>query len=447
MNIQRIIIAVFFTQLAFTAAWAKDFTGNWQGTMKVNEAMSFELIFHIENKGEKYSATMDVPAQQQFGIPLDKVNITGVKVELGLTAAGINYSAQLIDHQLQGTYSQGALSVPLNLSKTEKVVQKAKRPQDPSAVPDYLIEQVSFVNESTGNSLAGTLTLPKGKVSHTVVLLSGSGPSTRDAVAFGHRIFAVLSDLLTKQGLAVLRFDDRGVAESQGDYKSATSLDFATDANAAVAFVKQHDKIKHTNVGFAGHSEGGLIGAVAASTNSDVDYFVSLAGPGTSGEQILIDQSYEIQKRLGIAAEKLTESDKAQRKIMAAIAADASTVELAQIMKKAGMAEKEIQQQLAQVDSPWFRTFVKTDPAGYLSQLTIPVFAVNGALDVQVLAKQNIAGIEKNVAEKYLTSKIYPQLNHLFQPATTGLPNEYVQIETTFSPKVAKDVAQWIKAI
>jgi len=415
--------------------------------MKVNEAMSFDLIFHLKHDGDKYSATMDVPAQQQFGIALDKVSIANNKVNLALTAAGIHYSAELIEEQLQGTYSQGALSVPLNLTKTNKVVKKAKRPQTPSETPDYILEQVSFVNNVGGHRLAGTLTIPKGKVDHTVVLLSGSGPSTRDSVAFGHSVFAVLSDLLTKQGLAVLRFDDRGVAESEGDYKSATSLDFATDANAAVTFIKQHDKLMHTNVGFVGHSEGGLIGAIAASTNDHVDYFVSLAGPGTSGKQILIDQSYEIQKRLGITPEKLAESDNAQRKIMTAIAQDASTAELKQLMKTAGMADKEIQQQLAQLDSPWFRTFVKTDPADYLSQLSIPVFAINGALDVQVLAEQNIARIEKYVADKYLTSKIYPQLNHLFQPATTGLPNEYVQIETTFSPQVANDVAQWIKSI
>jgi len=143
----------------------------------------------------------------------------------------------------------------------------------------------------------------------------------------------------------------------------------------------------------------------------------------------------------------LAESDKSQRAIMQAISNDANIEQLTKIMAKLGLNEQQIKQQLGQLNTDWFRTFVKTDPKEYLSQLTIPVLALNGSLDVQILAKQNIAGINESVDAQYLTTKVYSGLNHLFQPATTGLPTEYGQIEMTFSPEVVTDVATWIKAL
>jgi len=446
MQTVKIIIAVILVQLSFTT-WAQGVVGDWQGDMQVNDALSMKLVFHIKAIDGKYSASFDVPAQHQYDMPFDVVEINDKRVLLKFTKAGIEYSGELIDKQIKGSYRQASFSTDFNLSPVLEVAPKVQRPQEPKAKPSYQIEQVSFLNIETGHKLSGTITSPKGKISHTVILLSGSGPSTRDSVAFGHRIFAVLSDLLTKQGLAVLRFDDRGVGESEGDYKSATSLDFATDANAAVNFVKQHQRLQHSLVGFAGHSEGGLIGAVAATQNKQVDYFVSLAGPGTSGEQILIDQSYKIQKLMGMDEKALAESDKSQRAIMQAISNDANIEQLTKIMAKLGLNEQQIKQQLGQLNTDWFRTFVKTDPKEYLSQLTIPVLALNGSLDVQILAKQNIAGINESVDAQYLTTKVYSGLNHLFQPATTGLPTEYGQIEMTFSPEVVTDVATWIKAL
>ena len=446
MQTIKILIALLSLQLSFSTC-AQNVTGDWQGEIQVNDALSMQLVFHIKEVDGKYSASFDIPAQHQYELPFDIVKINGNELQLKFTAAGMEYSGKLIDNQLKGHYQQSNFSTDFNLVPVTEAAPKLKRPQEPKVLPSYQVEQVSFLNSITDDKLSGTITAPNGNISHTVILLSGSGPSTRDSVAFGHRIFAVLSDLLTKQGIAVLRFDDRGVGESEGNYKTATSLDFATDANAAVHFIKQHPTLKHTQVGFAGHSEGGLIGAAAASQNRQVDFFISLAGPGTSGEQILIDQSYKIQQLMGMDDKSLAENDKKQRAIMKAIANDASIAQLTDILQKQGFNEKQIKQQLGQLDSNWFRTFVKSQPSKYLTQLTIPTLAINGSLDVQIIADQNIAGINRHVNSKYLTTKIYAGLNHLFQPATTGLPTEYGQIEMTFSPEVAMDVANWIKAL
>jgi len=451
----KVLFKILFTiwllamLLNSVVAKASDFNGRWQGELRINDAMSVELVFNIAKKGNTYTATMDVPGQQQFDVPFDKVNVTGQAIELKLSGAGIKYHGKLGENVIKGTYSQNGAEFTLNMQRAEKVTmqkaQKAKpRPQERSSNVDYVIEDVTFVNLNGGHQLAGTLTIPKQEVRHTAVLLSGSGPSNRDSFAYGHKVFLVLSDLLTKQGIAVLRFDDRGVGKSGGDHQTATSIDFASDAQAAIAFVRQHKALAQSKVGFIGHSEGGLIAIIAAANNAPIDFIVSLAGPGTSGEQILIDQSQELQRIAGVPKTAMVENDKVQRAILRAVAQDKSREELKQLMATVGMNEQQIGQQLAQIDTPWFRTFVKADPAIYLPKINVPVLALNGGKDLQVVATTNIEGFKQHVKSDLLVTKIYDNLNHLFQPAKTGLPGEYAEIDITFSPKVAKDIAQWV---
>ncbi|WP_448547074.1 alpha/beta hydrolase family protein [Thalassotalea fusca] len=451
----KVLFKILFTIWLFAmllnslVANASDFNGRWQGELRINDAMSVELVFNVVRNGDSYTATMDVPAQQQFNLPFDTVKVEKHAIELALSAAGIAYTGKLTGDVINGTYAQSGAEFTLDMRRvTDVAIKQPKktkpRPQEPSSAVDYVIEEVTFSNPEGGHKLAGTLTIPKQKVSHTAVLLSGSGPSNRDSFAFGHKVFLVLSDLLTKQGIAVLRFDDRGVGKSEGDHKSATSIDFASDAQAAIAFVRQHKTLAQSKVGFIGHSEGGLIATIAAASHAPIDFMVSLAGPGTSGEQILIDQSREIHRLMGASEAVLKESDKAQRQILRAIVQDKSREELKQLMATAGMNDQQIGQQLAQIDTPWFRTFVKTDPAKYLPKINVPVLALNGGKDVQVLAEPNISGFKHHVKSNLLMAKIYDNLNHLFQPASTGLPNEYAEIDITFSPQVAKDIAQWV---
>lgn len=423
--------------------------GTWQGILNVNQALKIELLIHIIKDNNNYSATLDVPIQQQFGLVFDQVNVNEQGIDFILSAAGIRYKATLEQGKLVGTYYQGGGELPLVMSKNVNEAKVAKRvyPQTPTKEAEYLAREVFFDNQADNIRLAGTLTVPKQGANYVAVLLSGSGPSNRNQDIFGHQSFWVLADLLTKQGIAVLRYDDRGVSKSTGNFKSATSYDFAADAKAAIHYVRQLPEFKEAKAGFIGHSEGGLIGALAGVDNKEVDFFVSLAGVGTTGADILIDQSYALQKVLGVDEAKLQQSDKIQRSVMAAIVNKASAQEIKQLLVGAGLPEQAIKAQMPQITSPWFQAFVRYDPSLVLPKLKMPVFAVNGDLDLQVLAKQNIAGFEKLVNNKRITTKIYPGLNHLFQPAKTGLPKEYAEIEVTFSPQVAADVATWIKSL
>ncbi|TPH13382.1 alpha/beta hydrolase [Litorilituus lipolyticus] len=446
----KLLNFLFMTSLVLTTGNAianEPLIGSWQGNLAVSPTQSIALIFHFTQESDKLKATLDVPIQHQYGLAFNKSTLESDQLSLALDAANIQYQAKIIDGELIGTYSQGGFKAPLKLKPTTTVSKRKKKVQEVTDIAPYTIEQVSFPNTVDGHTLSGTFTSPKGAVKAIAILLSGSGPTTRDADVFGHKVFAVLADQLTRKGIAVLRFDDRGVGKSTGDFATATSADFATDANAAYQFLATQVRFKHSKIGFIGHSEGGLIGAIAAANNQKIDFFVSLAGPGTSGGQILIDQSYAVQKIRGLDSKKLQESDKVQRQIIHAIENGISSDELVTLMTSLNISQAQAETQSKQMTSPWFEFFINTNPKQYFKKLTMPVLALNGALDLQVIAKQNIDGITKAVDPLLLTSKIYPQLNHLFQPAISGLPEEYSKIDITFSEQVSADISQWIKAL
>lgn len=420
--------------------------GSWKGNLMISPDKSMEMIFHFNKIQSGIKATIDVPAQQQFGLEFNKVKIVDGKISLAMDMANMKYSATFKGKEIIGTYSQGAFKAPLNLVPVTKVALRKKKIQEVSDDVAYSVEQIQFASINGEHQLSGTLTSPSGPIKSVAILLSGSGPTTRDADVFGHKVFAVLADQLTRQNIAVLRYDDRGVAESSGDYSSATSKDFASDANAAYQFLASNSKFKNSNIGFIGHSEGGLIGAIAAAENPNVDFFVSLAGPGTTGAQIVIDQSFYIQKLRGIAKNVLEKDDKTQREIIGAIEKGITEKALVALLLKHEIPAAQAKAQAKQMTSPWFEYFLQTDPKKYLSQLDMPVLALNGELDAQVLANKNIAGIKQAVNPAKLTTKVYLGLNHLFQPATTGLPEEYSEIDITFSEQVSIDISQWIKS-
>lgn len=419
-------------------------SGSWKGNLAITPERSMELIFHFKKQNSGYTATVDVPAQKQFGLEFNSVKVSETGIELSLDAAHIKYSATISDTALIGKYSQGSFKAPLNLSRAEHVVTRPKKPQENFSNAPYTQEHLTFVNSTTNHSLAGTLTLPSTPYKAIAILLSGSGPTTRDGDAFGHKVLAVIADQLTRNGIGVLRFDDRGVGESTGNFSTATSQDFATDANAAYQFLINQQRFKEKKIGFIGHSEGGFIGAIASANNPNIDFLVSLAGPGTTGAEILIDQSFHIQKLRGVDPVVLEKSDKTQRSIMHAIQNNISEDALTALLKDNGVSSKHAAAQSKQLSSPWFQYFIKTDPKFFLSQLEMPVLALSGSLDSQVLAEKNIAGITTAVTNNKLTTRIYSGLNHLFQPAITGLPKEYATIDITFSTKVSDDISQWI---
>ena len=242
----------------FGLAFGQDITGTWNGVLKV-QGMQLRIVFHIDKANNGYKSTMDSPDQGAKGIPVNNTMLADNTVSLSITMAGIDYSGVLEGNNIKGTFKQGGMEIPLELTRGVVEKEPVKRSQDPKQPYPYHSEEVKFRNEGANITLAGTLTLPeKEGVFPVVVLISGSGPQNRNEEVFNHRPFLVLSDHLTRNGIAVLRFDDRGVGESEGDFSKATSADFAMDVMSAVAYLETRKEINKKKIGLF-HKRRGLL--------------------------------------------------------------------------------------------------------------------------------------------------------------------------------------------
>ncbi len=321
---------------------------------------------------------------------------------------------------------------------------------------------MTYQNEAAGIKLAGTLTLPTGdKPAPAVILVSGSGPQDRNETVVGHRPFLVLADYLTRRGIAVLRFDDRGVGGSEGDTLTATTPDVAGDVRAGIVYLKSRREIDPSRIGLIGHSEGGLVAPLVASDSQDVAFVVLLAGTGVPGDEILFRQGELILRAEGTDDETIAKWLPSQRKLVAILKEETDPAkrderlraELAERGAEALGTEEEQKQAIEStakvMQTAWFRYFVGYDPRPALRKVHCPVLAINGEKDLQVDPEQNIPPIEKALAEagnEDYTVRVFPGLNHLFQHCQTGAISEYGKIEETISPEVLAFVADWIAA-
>ncbi|MBW2962066.1 alpha/beta hydrolase family protein [Mesonia aestuariivivens] len=450
-----LILLLFTCQLSFT----QSIEGDWKGSLNV-QGTTLPTVFHIEKIDSSYTATMDSPKQNAFGIPLDEVKLTDNHLSITHAAAQLSYEATLVDDtHLEGTFEQRGFSISLNLEKfstEEKQTSAVKpnRPQTPMAPYAYRVEEVTFYNPKAKINLAGTLTIPQGKGKFpAVILISGSGPQDRNEEIFNHQPFKVLADHLTKNGIAVLRYDDRGTAASEGDFASATTFDFTDDAQAAIEYLKSRKEINKKKIGAIGHSEGGAIAPILASKNI-LDFIVLMAAPGLRGDLLLNLQRKKQEELLGINPEATQKrldifSEVYEVILDTSLTSEATEQQTLAVFEKhwKGMVpESKLAQINEQHNSEWLKTFIRFDPSPYLQKVNSGVLALNGEKDTQVPAKENLAAIEKSVQQssEKLTLKSYPKLNHLFQEATTGSVQEYEEIEQTISPKVLADISTWI---
>jgi alpha-beta hydrolase superfamily lysophospholipase len=453
--------------LFFQMTKAQDIAGSWQGALDI-QGTQLRIVFHIAKTADGYATKMDSPDQGAGGIPTDATTWEENTLTIKAASLGMQYSAQLKDGKLDGTFSQAGMNFPLKLEKKEGDSKPQPRPQDPKDFP-YQQEEVEFFNQKDDVTLAGTLTLPKDQsVNQVVILISGSGPQNRDAELLGginHRPFLVLSDYLTRQGIGVLRYDDRGVSESTGNYGTSTIEDFAKDAEAGVDYLKGRKDLQGVKIGLIGHSEGGLVAPIVGARNKKVDFIVMLAGPGIPIDELLIMQSELVSKAEGAPAEIVEAGTKVNKDIYDFLKKnkDQSTESLRpqvekifekgllyfpeEEQKKFRESGKTFEKEAQTVLSPWFLNFIRTTPADYLSKVKVPVLALNGTLDLQVPAEENLAAIEaalKKAGNKRVETLALEGLNHLFQKAKTGAVSEYGQIEETFHEPVMKRIANWI---
>lgn len=460
----RKIVFTLLTTLITTGIFAQDITGQWNGLLKVPGAQ-LRVVFNVTKTGTAFSATMDSPDQGAKGIPVTNTTFENGKVKFEITKAGIEYNGDLKNNEIIGTFKQGGQEFPMNLSRNAIEKATAKRPQEPLTPYPYYTEDVTFKNSKANISLAGTLSLPgKEGTFPVVILISGSGPQNRDEELLGHKPFLVIADYLTKNGIAVLRYDDRGTALSQGNFKTATTLDFATDVEAAIGYLKSRKEINKKKIGLIGHSEGGMIAPMVASKSKDVAFIVLLAGTGIKGDQLLLLQQKLIGKASGVSDADLQKNEITNRKAFDIVQQSTSVEQLkwdlaAHIKqtlkdnpdaeKPAGMSQDDfINLQVAQLATPWMQYFIKYNPAPTLEKVTCPVLALNGERDLQVPPKENLEAIKKALLKggnKKVTIKKLSGLNHLFQESTTGAPQEYATIEQTFSPTALTEILIWIK--
>ena len=444
---------------------AKKLSGAWSGTLKI-QSIQLRLVMNISiTETDSLIVTFDSPDQGAMNLPTSKVKLVNDSLFVSSKAISGKFDGKINEEvsSISGTWKQSGMSFPLTLERLEKRITM-NRPQEPKPPFPYRAKEVSFPNADGGFDLAGTLTIPEKDGRYPVaILITGSGPQNRNEELLGHKPFLVLADYLTRMGFAVLRYDDRGVGKSKGEFKTATSFDFATDAEAAVDFLKKRPEIDSTKIGFIGHSEGGLIAPIVASSRKDIAFIVLMAGPGLTGEQILLLQTALISRTEGQDEKTIKSTEKLSMDMYSVLkkiadntkASQKLSILIANFDKKNAkdtsyhpMAKTEINAQIESLTSPWFRCFLTLNPEEYLSKVKCPLLAINGSLDLQVPPKENLAAIEKALIfggnSTYVIEE-FPGMNHLFQTATTGSPSEYSKIEETISPEVLEFIGKWLQ--
>jgi fermentation-respiration switch protein FrsA (DUF1100 family) len=457
-----VFLAIFLTLNGNTiVAQQSDITGQWNGVLSV-QGINLRIVFHISKTADGYTSTMDSPDQGATGIPATTTTFDGSK--LSLAVRNIVYEGEFKTDSIAGTLKQSGMSVPMILKRESEEIKPPARPQEPKPPYPYRTKDVTFENKAAGVTLAGTLTMPAtGNKFTAVILITGSGAQNRDEEIFGHKPFLVIADYLTRRGIAVLRYDDRGTAQSTGDIRTATTADFAADVESAIAYLKTRKEINQKKIGLMGHSEGGVIAPMVAVRSKDVGFIVMLAGSGLRGDALLLLQEEAMYKVSGMTDDQIAGLLKINAKVFDKIVSAKEVLsqqELTDFMTSMkaeitaaipdgmGMTGDDyIKQFVEPISTPWMQYFLRYDPAPALEKVKCPVLAVNGSKDLQVPAKENLAAISvalKKGGNKKVTIKEYAGLNHLFQECTTGLPAEYVTIEQTFSPDVLKDLGDWI---
>lgn len=466
---KTILLAVVLLISTTAVAQQSKIVGTWLGSLNVG--MELRIVFHFKtSENGQITAELDSPDQGAKGIPVSKVILRRDSVLVELEALMARYEGKLLnDTAMSGSWSQGLARFDLALSKV-KEVPVANRLQTPKPPFAYQQEEVEFDNVMNSVHLAGTFTYPsEGGPFPTAILITGSGQQDRDETIAGHKPFLVIADHLTRNGMAVLRLDDRGAGKSTGDLTNATSADFANDIESALAYIKKHPKVDAKKIGLIGHSEGGLIASIVAARNHDIDFMILLAGPGVKGSDLLAGQAEAIVKTMGLTGEEAKQYRQLYQEVMHSAMTTADTSSgikqafdvyakwkqntPATVAAKIGMTSDEeakanLRSMVIGFQQSWMKYFLQSDPSSLLSKTNAKVLALNGEKDVQVLSAPNLAGIKSALQKggnRSHETKELKGLNHLFQTCKTCTTMEYGQLEETFAPAALQEITGWLK--
>ncbi len=433
--------------------------GGWDGSINVAGQV---IVIKLNFKGQ--GGTIDIPAQGARDLRMENFAVKGneVRFEMMPKPSTATFTGKVDGDKMSGAYEQAGYKGTWEASRQAAAAAAAPT----AAAKGYKEEEVTFKNGQY--TLAGTLSLPEGQGPHpAVVLISGSGAQNRDEEIFGFKPFAILADALTSKGIAVLRYDDRGIGGSTTGTMDDTSETYAADVSAAYDYLKTRPEINPKKIGLLGHSEGGIIAPMVAVNKGDVAFLVLLAGPGETGKDVIIAQAAAVAKSNGADQAAVDETRAKQTKVIDAVLTgeglDEVKAELVAQLKSAAeklpqsqrdalgdldeWAKKGAEGQLATLQGGWFKFFLTHDPAPVLQKVHAPVLALFGGKDVQVLAATNEPAVKaacEKGGNKDCTTKVFPDANHLFQAAQTGSPSEYTQLKPEFGPGVLDTITNWV---
>lgn len=446
---------------------ADQFIGTWEG--KLNVGIELRIVFHVKKQTDgSLKSSADSPDQSAYGLKCDTTFHTGNELSIQMKDLGASFTGKLTDDStIEGTFTQRA-ELPLTLKKVEKVSVR-KRPQTPKPPFPYKSEDVVYQNADKSLQYGATITIPDGAGPFpAAVLITGSGAQDRNETLVGHKPFAVIADHLTRNGFIILRVDDRGVGKSTGNFNKATSEDFARDVSNSVDYLLSRPEVDKKKLGLIGHSEGGMIAPMVATTRKDINFVVLLAAPGVRIIDLMTEQNAAILRSTGLNEESVKEAKNLFRLMVSSIQSATDSANALKLSSEAmenwkakkpdsvlaalqlSTPEKRkeyVKEMVNQLQGPWFSYFMKFDPGPYLKKLRCKVLALNGDKDIQVIASQNLTGIKaalKKSKAKAVEIKELPGLNHLFQACNACTLEEYGILEETFSPVALQEISNWM---
>jgi len=454
-----LLIALFFS----TSIAQDTIDGKWDGSLSIMET-DLNIIVNFKTVNDSLSGTIDIPQQKANDLPLSNIayNFPKISFVLEIPSSNVKFDGEIIRDSISGSFLQSGVNGSFYLTRFFDNELEITKPE----VLDYLEEEVTFNNGDI--TLSGTLTLPLYPGKHpAVVMITGSGPQNRDEEIYGFKIFKIIAEQFTNNGIAVLRYDDRGVGGSTGNISKSTTEDFAGDVIEAVKFLQSRDDIRHDQVGLCGHSEGGIIAPLVASKDKDIAFIILVAGTGVTGEEIIIKQTRLILEAEGETNEDIKKSLEEQKELFGYISSGKKEEEIIAEIKKQTLenfdelpdeikesivdkeeyAETSAKVKYEQLSSPWMTYFLSYDPVPALEKVTCPVLLIFGELDLQVPVTQNeqsmVDALIKGGNKDYGV-KIFPNANHLFQTAITGSPSKYAELPKEFVPGFLDFMTKWM---
>lgn len=456
------IFALLSLLLITSIGFSQEIEGIWNGNLEVQSGRKLLFIFRISKTADKLESEIVIPSQGVKGIKPTLTTFEDNTLLIDASNVGFKYTGKWSSTSgtVEGTFQEGVNKVPLVLTKETIEEVKLNRPQEPIKPYPYQEEFVKFENKRDKITLAGTLTLPKpsNNKPSVVILISGSGPQDRDQTFSGHKTFWVLADYLTRNGIAVLRYDDRGFGESTGNFAESTTADFATDVLSAIDFLKNRTDIDSHKIGLVGHSEGAIIAPMVANQSKDVAFIVMLGGTGTAGKEVSLRQALDYRS-FPVADEEqyenyireaieIASSEKEINLVKSELTAFYYQSEMLASLLPSNVDKNEFIENLVSTrTTPWIRYFYNYNPVSEIRKINIPALVLYGDKDTQVPPQYHLQPVREALESgnsKRHKIILLEGLNHLFQESNTGRMSEYAQIEQTIAPVAMKTISDWI---